>query len=207
MQLVGLNFFAGDMPGGDRGLVSWPARPRSSATTSTSPSASESGWAARPSTPSTATGSTARLRGEQDELGAENLALAATGGRADRRHRAGRAGQRRAGVPAATAADALAVIDRVSATPTEPRAARRPLPPGGQRRRRRQGDRGPHRPRSRTCRSPTPPAATSPAPARFRCDRQLADLAGRGVRRLGRPRVQAVRRHRRQLRLAAARRR
>src|SRR5437764_14420122 len=27
VQLVGLNFFAGDMPGGDRGLVSWPARP------------------------------------------------------------------------------------------------------------------------------------------------------------------------------------
>jgi hydroxypyruvate isomerase len=26
MRLVGLNFFAGDMPGGDRGLVSWPAR-------------------------------------------------------------------------------------------------------------------------------------------------------------------------------------
>ena len=26
MQLIGLNFFAGDMPGGDRGLVSWPAR-------------------------------------------------------------------------------------------------------------------------------------------------------------------------------------
>lgn len=25
-QLIGLNFFAGDMPGGDRGLVSWPAR-------------------------------------------------------------------------------------------------------------------------------------------------------------------------------------
>jgi hydroxypyruvate isomerase len=25
-QLVGLNFFAGDMPGGDRGLVSWPER-------------------------------------------------------------------------------------------------------------------------------------------------------------------------------------
>ena len=35
LQLVGLNFFAGDMPGGDRGLVSWPARSRSSATTST----------------------------------------------------------------------------------------------------------------------------------------------------------------------------
>jgi len=26
VQLIGLNFFAGDMPGGDRGLVSWPAR-------------------------------------------------------------------------------------------------------------------------------------------------------------------------------------
>ena len=26
VSLVGLNFFAGDMPGGDRGLLSWPAR-------------------------------------------------------------------------------------------------------------------------------------------------------------------------------------
>jgi hydroxypyruvate isomerase len=26
VRLIGLNFFAGDMPGGDRGLVSWPAR-------------------------------------------------------------------------------------------------------------------------------------------------------------------------------------
>jgi hydroxypyruvate isomerase len=26
VQLAGLNFFAGDMPGGDRGVVSWPAR-------------------------------------------------------------------------------------------------------------------------------------------------------------------------------------
>ena len=26
VQLTGLNFFAGDMPGGDRGLISWPAR-------------------------------------------------------------------------------------------------------------------------------------------------------------------------------------
>lgn len=26
VRVVGLNFFAGDMPGGDRGLVSWPAR-------------------------------------------------------------------------------------------------------------------------------------------------------------------------------------
>src|SRR4051795_8516405 len=26
VALIGLNFFAGDMPGGDRGLVSWPKR-------------------------------------------------------------------------------------------------------------------------------------------------------------------------------------
>src|ERR1700741_4530733 len=26
VQLVGLNFFAGDMPGGDRGGISWPGR-------------------------------------------------------------------------------------------------------------------------------------------------------------------------------------
>ncbi|HEX5881663.1 MAG TPA: TIM barrel protein [Actinomycetota bacterium] len=26
VRLIGLNFFAGDLPGGDRGLVSWPAR-------------------------------------------------------------------------------------------------------------------------------------------------------------------------------------
>ncbi len=26
VQLIGLNFFAGDMPGGDRGVVSWPGR-------------------------------------------------------------------------------------------------------------------------------------------------------------------------------------
>lgn len=26
VELIGLNFFAGDMPGGDRGLVSWPGR-------------------------------------------------------------------------------------------------------------------------------------------------------------------------------------
>src|SRR4051812_45376453 len=26
VRLTGLNFFAGDMPGGDRGLVSWPGR-------------------------------------------------------------------------------------------------------------------------------------------------------------------------------------
>jgi hydroxypyruvate isomerase len=26
VQLVGLNFFAGDMPGGDRGVISWPGR-------------------------------------------------------------------------------------------------------------------------------------------------------------------------------------
>ena len=59
-QLVGLNFFAGDLAGPDCGVLSIPDRGRSSsATTSTSRSASASGSASGPSTPSTATGSTA----------------------------------------------------------------------------------------------------------------------------------------------------
>ena len=62
VQLVGLNFAAGDMAGGDRGLVSWPGRSRSCATTSTWLSISASGSAAARSTRSTATGSTAWRR-------------------------------------------------------------------------------------------------------------------------------------------------
>jgi len=63
VQLAGLNFFAGDMPGGDRGLVSWPARSGSSATTSTLLSVSASGLGARRSTLSTAIGSKVRRPG------------------------------------------------------------------------------------------------------------------------------------------------
>ena len=62
VQLVGLNFAAGDLAGPDLGLVSVPDRSRSSATTSTSPSGSASGWGAGPSTRCTATGWTASRR-------------------------------------------------------------------------------------------------------------------------------------------------
>ncbi|OIJ25517.1 hydroxypyruvate isomerase family protein [Nocardioides luteus] len=112
VQLVGLNFFAGDMPGGDRGLVSWPARSaefRDNIDVTI-------GIGER-------LGCTAfnalygnRIDGvaaeEQDELGAENLALAA------------RAAARIGGTvlvepvsgadryPLLTTADAVAAIDR-----------------------------------------------------------------------------------------------
>ena len=113
VQLAGLNFFAGDMPGGERGLVSWPARS-----------------AEFRDNVDVVVGIGERLgcRGfnalygnrveevspeEQDELGAENLAFAA------------RALARIGGTvlvepvsgapryPLLTAADALGVIDRV----------------------------------------------------------------------------------------------
>ncbi|HVK28728.1 MAG TPA: TIM barrel protein [Nocardioides sp.] len=112
VQLVGLNFFAGDMPAGDRGLVSWPARSaefRDNVDVTV-------GIGER-----LGCGAFNALYGNrvdgvapeaQDELGAENLALAA------------RAAARIGGAvlvepvsgaeryPLLTAADALAAIDR-----------------------------------------------------------------------------------------------
>ena len=113
VQLVGLNFFAGDMPSGDRGLVSWPAR---------------SGEFRDNIEVTVAIGERLGCRAfnalygnrvdgvspeAQDELGAENLALAAQA--------ADRIGgtvlvepvSGAARYPLTTAADALAVIDRV----------------------------------------------------------------------------------------------
>ena len=115
VQLVGLNFFAGDMPAGDRGLVSWPAR------------SAEFGDNVDVTVDiGERLGCTAfnalygnRVEGvapeAQDELGAENLALAA------------RAAARIGGTvlvepvsgaeryPLLTAADALGAIDRAVA--------------------------------------------------------------------------------------------
>jgi hydroxypyruvate isomerase len=112
VQLVGLNFFAGDMAGGDRGIVSWPGRSTEFRDNI-----------------DVAVGIGERLGckafnalygnrvddaspQEQDELGAENLALAAKG--------AARIGgtvlvepvSGAPDYPLLTAADALAVIDR-----------------------------------------------------------------------------------------------
>ncbi|GAB2589029.1 hydroxypyruvate isomerase family protein [Kribbella endophytica] len=115
VQLTGLNFFAGDMPGGDRGLVSWPKRSgefRDNIDVTV-------GIGER-----LGCGAFNALYGnrvesaqpaEQDEIAVENLGLAAQA--------AGRIGavvlvEPVSGAeryPLLTAADALAVIDRVQA--------------------------------------------------------------------------------------------
>jgi hydroxypyruvate isomerase len=118
VSLVGLNFFAGDMPGGDRGLVSWPAR--SAEFRDNIPVVAAIGErlgckafnALYGNRLDGVTGSSAQ---EQDDLAAENLALAAQGV-------AGIGGtvllEPVSGAPRyplLTAADAAAVIARVCA--------------------------------------------------------------------------------------------
>jgi hydroxypyruvate isomerase len=115
VSLVGLNFFAGDMPGGDRGLVSWPAR--SAEFRDNIPVVAAIGERLGCKAFNALYGN--RLDGvtaeEQDDLAAENLALAAQGV-------AGIGGtvllEPVSGAPRyplLTAADAAAVIARVSA--------------------------------------------------------------------------------------------
>jgi hydroxypyruvate isomerase len=113
VQLVGLNFFAGDMAGGDRGLVSWPARTaefRDNIDVTVGIGERLGCKAFNALYGNRVDDATPQ---QQDELGAENLALAAKG--------AARIGgtvliEPVSGAPAyplLTAADALAVIDRV----------------------------------------------------------------------------------------------
>lgn len=113
VRLVGLNFFAGDMPGGDRGLVSWPARSAEfrdnvDVVVGIGEELGTKGFNALYGN---------RLAGadpgEQDELAVENLALAA---RAVARIDGTVLVEPVSGAeryPLRTAADALAVIDRV----------------------------------------------------------------------------------------------
>lgn len=115
VQLVGLNFAAGDMPGGDRGLVSWPDRSaefRDSIEVTVGIGERLGCRAFNALYGNRVEGVAAAT---QDEFGAENLAVAA------------RAAARIGGTvlvepvsgaeryPILTAADALAVIDRVHA--------------------------------------------------------------------------------------------
>jgi len=115
VQLVGLNFFAGDMAGGDRGLVSWPARSgefRDNIDVTVSLGERLGCRAFNALYGNRADDSTPE---EQDDLAVENLVLAA------------KAAQRIGGTvlvepvsgapryPLLTAADALRVIDRASA--------------------------------------------------------------------------------------------
>jgi hydroxypyruvate isomerase len=114
VQLVGLNFFAGDMPGGDRGLVSWPARSsefRDNIDVTVGLGERLGCRAFNALYGNRVDDSTPE---EQDELAAENLSLAA------------KATQRIGGTvlvepvsgspryPLRTAADGLGVLDRVS---------------------------------------------------------------------------------------------
>ena len=78
VALVGLNFFAGDMPGGDRGLVSWPARStefRDNVDVTLALGRRLGCVAFNALYGNRLDGVPAQ---QQDELGAENLALAAT---------------------------------------------------------------------------------------------------------------------------------
>jgi len=112
VHLVGLNFAAGDMPGGDRGLVSWPSRRqefRDNVHVTIGIGERLGCTSFNALYGNRVEGATAE---EQDELGAENLALAA---RAAARIGGTVLVEPVSGAPAyplLTAADALAVIDR-----------------------------------------------------------------------------------------------
>lgn len=115
VQLVGLNFLAGDMPGGDRGLVSWPARSQEfrdnvDVAVGIGERLGVTGFNALYGN---------RVDGvdpqEQDELAAENLAVAA---RAAARIGAVVLVEPVSGAeryPLLTAADAVAAMDRAAA--------------------------------------------------------------------------------------------
>jgi hydroxypyruvate isomerase len=115
VQLTGLNFFAGDMPAGDRGLVSWPKRSSEfrdniDVAVGIGEQLGTQGFNAL-----YGNRDAAAAEREQDDLAVENLALASKA--------AARIGARVLVEPVSgadryplrTAADALAVIDRVQA--------------------------------------------------------------------------------------------
>lgn len=115
VQLVGLNFAAGDMPGGDRGLVSWPARASEFRDNVDVTVGIGDRLGCRAFNALYGNRVDEATPHEQDELGADNLARAAQA--------ANRVGgtvlvepvSGAARYPLLTAADALAVIDRVRA--------------------------------------------------------------------------------------------
>jgi hydroxypyruvate isomerase len=113
VQLVGLNFFPGDMPGGDRGLVSWSARSAEFRDNIDVTVGLGERLGCRAFNALYGNRTDDATPAEQDEIAVENLRLAA------------RAAQRIGGTvlvepvsgapryPLRTAADALAVVDRV----------------------------------------------------------------------------------------------
>ena len=113
VQLTGLNFFAGDMPGGDRGLVSWPARGAEFRDNIDVTVGIGEQLGCRAFNALYGNRVDGADPAEQDALAAENLALAAE---AARRIGGTVLVEPVSGAPAyplLTAADALGVIDRV----------------------------------------------------------------------------------------------
>ncbi|MCQ8187818.1 hydroxypyruvate isomerase family protein [Streptomyces rugosispiralis] len=114
VRLTGLNFFAGDMPGGDRGLVSWPGRTAEFRDNIDVTVAIGEQLGCRSFNALYGNRVDGAAPAEQDDLAVENLALAA------------KAAERVGGTillepvsgapayPLRTAADAIAVIDRVA---------------------------------------------------------------------------------------------
>jgi hydroxypyruvate isomerase len=114
VRLVGLNFFAGDMPGGDRGLVSWPARSAEFRDNLEVTVGIGERLGCRAFNALYGNRVEGANPGAQDELAVENLALA---GRAAERIGATVLVEPVSGAPRyplLTAADAVAVIDRVA---------------------------------------------------------------------------------------------
>lgn len=99
VSLVGLNFYAGDMPGGDRGLVSWPARASEFRDNVDVTVGLGRRLGCRAFNALYGNRVDDATPPEQDELATENLALAAK---------------------AAAAADAVVLVEPVSGTPSYP---------------------------------------------------------------------------------------
>ena len=196
VSLVGLNFFAGDMPGGDRGLVSWPAR--SAEFRDNIPVVAAIGERLGCKAFNALYGN--RLDGVSrrgaGRPGRREPGARRAGRRRDRRHGAARAGQRRPALPAAHRrrrgrGDRPGLRRRRS---EEHRPAGRPLPPGRQRRRRRQGHRRLHR-NTRRHRARADRRRTRPQRARHRrpaAGPATLGPAGGRLRRLGRAGIQAL---------------
>jgi hydroxypyruvate isomerase len=132
VQLAGLNFFAGNMPAGDRGLVSWPARSsefRENIDVTVSLGSQLGCRAFNALYGNRVDGVSSE---EQDELGAENLALAAKAAAAGGAVVLVEPVSGSSRWPLRTAAEAVAVIDHVQ-TPVrseQPAPALRHLSPG-----------------------------------------------------------------------------
>ena len=142
VSLVGLNFFAGDMAGGDRGLVSWPARSAEFRDNIDVTVGMGEQLGCRAFNALYGNRQDGVSPEEQDELGAENLALAADAAERIGGGGAGRAGQRRRPLPAAhRGRRAGRHRPGLRRDPGQHQAPVRRLPPGRERRRRRRGHR------------------------------------------------------------------